>query len=296
MGTVETQKYHLLVEGKVYPCVNLSADTSVMILESTLTVYRPPSLPSTESFSGKSEVSPNSSSDMIISPTVDEESDSKLWLWGATPDKKPDAIYVNQTRTIAWRTNKGHNPSIFGNTPLSKENCHFRVQVRKLGNFIGIGIAEYGKFALEGSRTLGQQQSGGVNSCYFWQSNGINKIQLHGEGPKLVEPLHPGSIVDVKLDFDQHRIYYWHDDRLQGYITCTKHKLSESALYPAINMSIGTEVEFRNNDKAKLDMDLPEEGAEIEEEVVEIPTEPFPSTLSIFGLVELTTYSEMGLV
>ena len=45
-----------------------------------------------------------------------------------------------------------------------------------------IGIAELDKFVLEGGKTLGQQQITGINSSYFWQNNGINKIQMYGEG------------------------------------------------------------------------------------------------------------------
>lgn len=47
---------------------------------------------------------------------------------------------------------------------------------------MGIGVAELGKFVLESNKTLGQQHIQGINSSYFWQNNGINKIQLYGEG------------------------------------------------------------------------------------------------------------------
>lgn len=43
------------------------------------------------------------------------------------------------------------------------------------------GFGEKSLFALEGDLTLGKQKQC-VNSSYFWQSRGINKIQLYGEG------------------------------------------------------------------------------------------------------------------
>jgi hypothetical protein len=94
------------------------------------------------------------------------------------------------------------------------------------------GVAELGKFVLESNKTLGQQQIQGINSSYFWQNNGINKIQLYGEGshlcffhflkfsgPKLAQPMSVGSIIDVKVDFVNQRIYYWHNEKIQGNVT-----------------------------------------------------------------------------
>ncbi len=149
------------------------------------------------------------------------------------------------------------------------------------------------KFVLEGSKTLGQQQIGAINTAYFWQNTGINKIQMYGEGilsplylvltcsqgPKIVAPVTAGSFIDVKVDFDAQRVYYWFNDILQGYFRCTKFVLEEGKLYPCANLSIGTEVTLRNDDDPVLDTTMADDiDDDVDDDDLERPDSPFPST------------------
>ncbi len=59
---------------------------------------------------------------------------------------------------------------------------------------------------LEGSKTLGTQPGGAINSSYFWQDNGINKIQLQGESQKLADLIPTGAVIDVKISFSDQKV------------------------------------------------------------------------------------------
>jgi hypothetical protein len=185
---------------------------------------------------------------------------------------------VSDNQLVISRSQRGHNPSIVTTSPLTRQNNHFRTHIRKLGNFIGIGLADISKFVLEGSKTLGQQQIGAINTAYFWQNTGINKIQMYGEGPKTVAPLAVGSIIDIQADFTKQRIYYWLNDQLQGYFQCTKFHMEEGKLYPCANLSVGTEIALRNEDFPLLDTRMAEDkDDDVDDDDLDRPTQPFPS-------------------
>lgn len=80
----------------------------------------------------------------------------------------------------AGRVLKGNkNPVVLATNPLTRQSCQFRIQVVKLGNWIGVGVAEQ-SITVSGSRTVGTQDHC-INSGYFWQNTGINVIKMHGE-------------------------------------------------------------------------------------------------------------------
>lgn len=172
-----------------------------------------------------------------------------LWKWGT--EKKSENIELDSDRTTCSRpTSKGHNPAILAEKPLSRECNHFRVQVDKLGKWVGIGIAD-AKFILEGSSTLGSQNSG-VNSCYFWQNSGIRRIQMYGLSHQPAPPVEVGDIIDVLVDFDLQKIYYWNNSKYLGELESTKTPLVEREIFPAANLSQDTQVTFRNYDRVFL--------------------------------------------
>jgi hypothetical protein len=81
---------------------------------------------------------------------------------------------------LAARTLKGNkNPVVLTTNPFNKQCYQFRIQVTKLGSWIGVGVAEL-TVTLSGSRTVGTQEHC-INSGYFWQNTGINVIKMHGE-------------------------------------------------------------------------------------------------------------------
>ena len=81
---------------------------------------------------------------------------------------------------------------------------------------------------------MGKQKC--VNSSYFWQSRGIYKIQLYGEAEIIVESLKDGSIIDVKVEFDEQCVQYWHNEVYQGCIKVSAKNLVENQLYPGANL------------------------------------------------------------
>jgi len=177
------------------------------------------------------------------------------WEWGISSDRKPDVIEVSSDRLKAARNifdqNK-KNPALLASQPLTRENPAFRVQVSQLGKWIGVGVADL-KFQLCNSSILGSQ-TGSLNSSYFCQKN--CKLRMNGVEPKDAARIHAGDTIDVAVDFDHHAIFYWLNDVLQGYITSSQHKFEEGTLFPCVNLSLKTEVVFRNADMPSLKLEL----------------------------------------
>lgn len=112
---------------------------------------------------------------------------------------------------------EGHNPAILSEHPLTRERNHFRLEIRKLGNWIGIGFFHYKissssegvadlEFLIDGGSTLGTQRKG-VNSSYFWQSSGIRKIQMFSEDKQVFITAHICLIYVRKLTQSPEMIY-----------------------------------------------------------------------------------------
>jgi hypothetical protein len=192
-----------LTEGLVYPCVNLSYGTEVSFRNyDTLKL-----------------------------------STSYKWLWGLSATKKARPIVVSDSGLIAGRTTpRGMNPSVLTTYPITKAKNHFRVQILDLGKWIGIGICDT-QFILNNSKMLGSQ-SRGINAGYFYQNGGLNKLQMFGEKAiENVKPLAPKDFIDIVTDFAANRIYFYHNERLQGFIAPIKVSLRDGLLFPCANLS-----------------------------------------------------------
>ncbi len=110
-----------------------------------------------------------------------------------------------------------------------------------MGKWAGIGLCD-DRFVLNDSKTLGTQKHG-VNLGYFYQNTGINRLQMHGEVSKdEIQPLVVGDLLDVRVDFSTNRVYFFHNEKLQGYLAPTQNSLKEGKLYPCIDMAVGTEI------------------------------------------------------
>lgn len=71
---------------------------------------------------------------------------------------------------------------------------------------------------------------------------------MYGEkGKDDVKPISPGDIIDIKIDFDLNRIYYFHNEYLQGFIAPQKHVLKEGTIYPSVDMAVNTTIVLLNN-------------------------------------------------
>jgi hypothetical protein len=175
------------------------------------------------------------------------------WRW--SPNHKAREVQLVNNRLGAIRTDaSGRNPAVMASTPMSKTRNHFRVMVTKIGAWVGIGVADE-FLVLSGSNTLGTQQRG-VNCSYFWQNNGIKKLQMYGEAPVPdVAPLAVGSVVDVYVDFETNLVHFFLDNQLQG-VMGSRSKMSCSSLYPCVNLSHGSEVVFCNHDLPDLRTDF----------------------------------------
>jgi hypothetical protein len=69
-----------------------------------------------------------------------------------------------------------------------------------------------------------------------------------------VRPICVGDIIDVKIDFDLNRIYYFNNEELQGFFSPFKKVLKDGCIYPCVDMSIGSELVFMSEEEAKLDI------------------------------------------
>lgn len=193
------------------------------------------------------------------------------WQWSAT--KKDSSIDLSLDKYVVLRpTNEGKNPGIFASLPLTRKHSHFRVQIIKLAKWFGVGIAD-NRYETHG-KTLGTQ-SLGVNSAYFWQDNGISRLQMFGEENIDAGQITQGSNIDVKVDFSTKQVSYWLNNRYQGTLTCSKFSFAEGQLFPCVNLSSGTVLSLRNDDFPSLDPTIEEE--ECDEEHFEMPDAPFPT-------------------
>lgn len=91
---------------------------------------------------------------------------------------------------------------------------------------------------------------------------------MYDEEMKDVSRVYVNDILDVLVDFENDSIlffwisewnfprifrdfsvtfsdiFYWLNEKLQGYISCKNHHLMEGELYPVVNLSSQTEVSF----------------------------------------------------
>jgi hypothetical protein len=120
------------------------------------------------------------------------------------------------------------NPSVFTTLPLTSTHSSFRIVIHQLGKFVGIGVADIRFFIVEGDKTLGTQTRG-LNSSYYWQNNGLRKVQAYGEPIQVVEALSENDIVDVQVDFLHQHIHYWKNNNYIGTVQCVKFSISEGS-------------------------------------------------------------------
>jgi len=200
----------VLEEGKIYPCANLSHQTEI------------------------------SFRNFEVMGKIRYE-----WRWGT---KKAAAIQLKDNNQTAYRVAlpKGSNPAVICNWPLTPQNNHFCVEVKAVGEWIGIGVCD-NQLSVNNSRIVGTQEKG-INSSYFFQRSGIHALHLRGgKSKEHVKPIIAGDILDVVVQFDKNKICYFNNGEFQGKLTSRK-PLLPGVLYPCANLAIGSEVTLRNND------------------------------------------------
>jgi hypothetical protein len=190
-------------------------------------------------------------------------------------------VQVSKDGVVAFRKDapKGMNPAVMATEPFTRGRSHFRVEITKLGKWAGVGFCDE-RFQLNDGKTLGTQTQS-VSSAYFYQNTGINRLQMHGEmSIDDAKPFSPGDIIDVKIDFDTNRVYYFHNEKLQGYIAPTQNILVENKIFPCVDMSAGTAITLRNDDRPELDINQTIQRLTLKEDAVDWkrPAEQFPTT------------------
>lgn len=167
------------------------------------------------------------------------------WKWNV--ERKAPEIEVSVNKISARRNETtGRNPAILSRRPLTRLNSSFRVQIKRLGTWIGIGVADE-NFVFSNGGTLGTQAT--MNSAYFWQNNNIKKLQMYLEPSNTeVMDIREGDFIDVVVDFNSNMTSYYNNGKLQGILTSNNFLLVEGSVYPCVNLSHNTEVQFRNND------------------------------------------------
>ena len=57
----------------------------------------------------------------------------------------------------------------------------------------------------------------------------------------------PSDVIDIKIDFDNNKIYFMNSDRYVGIMKPTKLQLQEGVYYWGVNLSVGTEIQIDNS-------------------------------------------------
>ncbi len=69
---------------------------------------------------------------------------------------------------------------------------------------------------------------------------------MYGENTTEVKEFVVGDVIDVLIDFDSNRIYYFNNELLQGWVACNRSLLLEGKLFTCVNLSYGTQVMLYN--------------------------------------------------
>ncbi|PRP87627.1 hypothetical protein PROFUN_04654 [Planoprotostelium fungivorum] len=210
----------LIQDGMLWPTIHLSHGTTVKLshdsipqMNASLSMVRPSSL---------------------------------SWEWSIKSTKKSEGVRIdpNSRGKLALRTIEEPivtNPAIMSHQGFTRSRPHFQIKIESLGKWLGIGVCDE-KFVVTDSKTLGTQK-GSINSAYFWQVTGVNKLQMTSERPvDGVEILKVNDVVDIYVDFDANKIHYFSNSQYQGHINCSQSIMKENELYPCASMSVGTSV------------------------------------------------------
>jgi len=166
------------------------------------------------------------------------------WKWSLKSQKKAPAVFIDSTNLAASRFGISHNPGVMTTAPFTRNSWYFQARLNKIGKFVGIGVADL-NYMVSGGTTLGSQVTG-LNCAYFWQNNGIQRIQMYGEERIRVAPLVAGDRVGIMVDFSGQCIYFFRNFYLEACMKCSHLKLEDGKVYPCINLSDGTDVVIEN--------------------------------------------------
>jgi len=151
----------------------------------------------------------------------------------------------NDGKTCSRLIASGSNPAVLACIPLTRYRNQFTVEVKSRGSWIGIGLAEP-TLKLSNGSVLGKQLSNGINSSYFCQdTTSLHLNSNSGKDLKLAEKLQDGDCVMVLANFEEDSISYFKNGVKQGVLKSVD-KLEEGRLYPCVNLSYKTSVNFVN--------------------------------------------------
>jgi len=223
----------ILLEDKIFPACCISAGTTI-----TLRNYDPVELELSQ------KIKKMMTDEDVVDWTRPKEAFPTSWKWGAK--RKAEAIELSPDHLFISRGHGGNNPAALTQYPLTRNSSYFVAEIKKMGLWLGIGIAD-SSFQVNGSKTLGQQTNG-INSAYFCQGLCV-KLQMFGElSIHDIEPIKDGDLISIKVHFDDNCISYFNNDVLQGTIYCVNSVLKEGKIFPCCDLSSGSEVLIRNTD------------------------------------------------
>lgn len=67
-------------------------------------------------------------------------------------------------------------------------------------------------------------------------------------------PLNTGDFVDVKIDFESNRIFYFRNLQLEGFIAPSQSSFKEGKLYPCVSLGFESSVRFANESNSFGDL------------------------------------------
>eukprot|EP01117_Protostelium_nocturnum_P007256 TRINITY_DN2595_c0_g1_i1.p1 TRINITY_DN2595_c0_g1~~TRINITY_DN2595_c0_g1_i1.p1 ORF type:complete len:319 (-),score=82.87 TRINITY_DN2595_c0_g1_i1:55-1011(-) len=162
------------------------------------------------------------------------------WKWDTKCKWKSTSIVVSQDGTVASRNqSQGSNPAILTSHPLTRIKDSFEIEIRKRGDWIGIGIADR-KFKVNNAATLGTQ-SHCVNSAFFCQDSTLIQMQGCQDKVNIENKLALGDRIKVRICFDTSTIYYYRNGTLEGELVSPV-AFEEDKIFPTANLSFNSEV------------------------------------------------------
>jgi len=217
-------------QNKLFACANLSSNTKVAFLNRDA-----PQLPLPKDLKPK-----NHDNDVLMKPAYNY---SITWKWSTS--LKASSVVLSGGNEVASRpSTEGSNPAILAGLPLSSTHNHFRVQIQSIGKWIGIGFSDE-KYQLNDGSTLGSQKEC-INCGYFQQDRSTLNLN-DKERFDVGFPIMANDIIDVLVDFNTNKVYFWNNSRFVGVISHSSVVFQENKIYPCVNLSSTTVVTLLQN-------------------------------------------------
>ncbi|PRP83883.1 hypothetical protein PROFUN_08914 [Planoprotostelium fungivorum] len=168
-----------------------------------------------------------------------------IFRWEWDDAKKSTGLSLVDDSITATRPQQESpaNPCVMSKLPFNRIKDSYEVTIRNKGTWLGIGVSD-SNLRLQNESTLGKQRHG-FNSAFFCQDTTVLQTKGHLD-VQVQQALQTGDRLKVKIDFEQKRVLYYRNGKLEGVVN-SKVPLKEGELYPVVNLSFTSSVSFVNS-------------------------------------------------